>query len=202
MQYIVDIQGVSPLLMHNVAIALDPDAPSNIEKAAITKGTASKRTKEQRDRLKEIDVLNSFWLTEDTNLPTIPRANVRAMIEAAARQSTEGPKVRSGLRIDWTTFTYDVERYGTDLDELCRTTLHTAPVRVQQNRLLRHRAGFDLPWSLQFVVTVDTAFIDENNLTDWIDRGGQHIGLGDWRPQKSGDHGRFELANLEEYGQG
>ena len=97
-----------------------------------------------------------------------------------------------------TQFNYDVDRYGTELDKLCQTTLHTAPVRVQRNRLLRHRAEFQLPWSLEFIVTADTSFVDEGNLTDWIDRGGRHIGLGDWRPETSGDFGTFELDDIEE----
>ena len=93
-KYKIRIVGVTPILMHNVAIALDPDAPSNIEKEQITKRAGKNRTKEDRDRLKQIDVLNSFWLNDD-NLPTIPPANVRAMIEAAARHGKEGRK--SGL---------------------------------------------------------------------------------------------------------
>ena len=40
---------------------------------------------------------------------------------------------------------------------------------------------------------------DKLHLEKWLDIGGQRIGLGDWRPGKSGgDYGRFELVSIEE----
>lgn len=45
---------------------------------------------------------------------------------------------------------------------------------------------------------VDEELVDKAQLTAWLVLGGQRIGLGDWRPEKSGFYGRFDVEDVTE----
>ena len=93
-------------------------------------------------------------------------------------------------------FFYDRERYGNTLDELATSTQYRVGVVVQRQRILRTRAKFDLPWGCRFALDCDDKLIDQQQLESWLDIAGRCIGLGDWRPEKSGDFGRFETVSI------
>lgn len=117
--------------------------------------------------------------------------------EASARKGRQGPLVREGLMIERVSFRYDVERYGEALEEVVKTAQFTAPVVVNGKRISRTRARFDCPWSIVTEVETDEEIVQEELLRRWFEVGGQRIGIGDWRPQKSGTFGRFVLAEME-----
>ena len=120
------------------------------------------------------------------------------MIEASARKTKQGPLVREGLMIESVTFRYDVERYGKDVNELSKTAQFVAPVVVARRRILRTRVRFDCPWSVVGVADVDPEQVDRHKLTAWLATGGRRVGLGDWRPEKSGHYGRFDVKKVIE----
>ena len=95
-------------------------------------------------------------------------------------------------------FEYDLERYGTTLEELQKTTQFAVPVVVQRSRILRTRAKFELPWSATFTVEVYDDEVGKDQLERWLAIAGRSIGLGNWRPEKSGPYGRFELTSITE----
>lgn len=183
--------------MHNGAAGLDTRSPQNLEKAEITRKRGSNRTETDNARLRELETETSLWLDE-SEAPTIPVAAVRSCIETAARRLKQGPQVREGLIVDGIlSFDYDRERYGVTMEQLGKTTQFTIGVVVQRNRILRTRARFDIPWSLNFSLDCDDDLVDREMLETWLDIAGRRIGLGDWRPEKSGTYGRFETARLE-----
>ena len=107
--------------------------------------------------------------------------------------------MREGLIVDGIlSFDYDRERYGVTMEQLSKTAQFTTGVVVQRSRILRTRAKFDLPWSLAFSLDCDDELVDREQIGTWLDIAGRRIGLGDWRPEKSGAHGRFETASIEE----
>ena len=126
------------------------------------------------------------------------RYQLRAMIEASACKVKQGPLVREGLLIEWVSFCYDVKRYGETLGEVVKTAQFTVPVVVQRQRILRTRAKFDCPWWVVGVADVDEDLVDKAKLTAWLALGGRRIGLGDWRPEKSGVFGRFDVEEVLE----
>ena len=91
-------------------------------------------------------------------------------------------------------FHYDTARYGSTVEELGKSAQFTVPVVVQRARILRTRAKFDCPWSIVAVVDVDDELVDGAMLATWLDTAGRRIGIGDWRPEKSGQYGRFTAA--------
>ena len=197
MQYRIKIAGISPIIHHNGAAGLDTRSPVSREIAAIAAKRGGNRTEADEDRLRELECQRSLWLDE-SGAPAIPATAIRATIEAGARKRKQGPQVRGGLVILETAFDYDREKYGTELEELGRKTQFVTPVVVQRNRILRTRARFDTPWSCTVTVDVDEELIDDAQLMEWLDIAGRQVGLGDWRPEKSGTFGRFVAESIEE----
>ena len=196
MQYRITVSGVSPIIHHNGAAGLDTRSAVSREIATIAAKRGGNRTEPDDDRLRELEAQRALWLDE-SGAPAIPATAIRAAIEAGARKRKQGPQVRGGLMVLSTAFAYDTEKYGTGVEELGRTTQYTVPVVVQRSRILRTRAKFDMPWSCTFEVDVDDEVIDQSQLLEWLDIAGRQIGLGDWRPEKSGMFGRFTESDIE-----
>ena len=196
MEYEVKIKGIRPIIQHNGAAGLDTRSPANIEKAEIARKRSSNRTATDDERLREIECQVSLYFDE-RGAPTIPEAAIRACIETAARKMKQGPQVREGLIVtEVVSFDYDREHYGVTAEELGKTTQFTVPVKVGQSRIERTRAKFD-EWSLTFRLDTDEELVDQAQLASWLDIAGRRIGLGDWRPEKSGIYGRFETESIE-----
>ena len=188
MQYQVKLTGDTPIIQHN-GNGIDPQNPYNQRIAQLAAKKASQRTVSEEREIRECEVLKSLWTAKD--LPTIPMAALRSCIEKAARKLKHGPRVREGLLVLSTEFTWDAEKYGTTLEEIASKCQFTVPVVVQRSRILRTRAIFETPWSLDATIEVDPELVDKNSLATWLDIAGRRVGLGDWRPEKSGVYGRF-----------
>ena len=196
MEYEVKIRGIKPIIQHNGAAGLDTRSPANIEKAEIARKRGSNRTITDDERLRELECQVSLYL-DTSGAPTIPEAAIRACIETAARKMKQGPQVREGLIVtEVVSFDYDRERYGVTADELGKTAQFTVPVKVGQARIERTRAKFD-EWELTFRLDTDEELVDQSQLASWLDIAGRRIGLGDWRPEKSGTYGRFETVSIK-----
>ena len=199
MRYEVKIKGIRPLIQHNGAAGLDTRSPANLEKAEITRKRGSNRTATDDERLRELDCQTSLWL-DASGAATVPPGAIRAMIETAARKLKQGPQVREGMIVEEVlSFDYDRKKYGSTVEELGKKSQFTTAVVVQRNRILRTRAKFD-EWALTFVLDTDEELVDLAQLEAWLDIGGRRIGLGDWRPEKSGDYGRFEVKHVKSLG--
>ena len=191
------LAGVSPILMHNGEAGLDTRSALSREIAAIAAKRGGNRTDVDDQRLRQLECRRSLYLGADDK-PTLPEAAVRAVIETSARKTKQGLLVREGLMIESVTFRYDVDRYGGDVETLSKTTQFVAPVVVGRQRILRTRARFDCPWSVVGIADVDPEQVDKDKLTAWLATGGRRIGLGDWRPEKSGHYGRFDVEKVTE----
>lgn len=196
MYYDVTIKGIRPIIMHNGAAGLDTRSPANIEKAEIARKRGSNRTAADDARLYELECQSSLYL-DASGSPTLPAAMLRSAIETGARKLKQGPQVREGLIIDAVyEFGYD-RNMGSTVEDLGKTAQFTVGVVVQRSRILRTRAKFD-DWTVRFSVECDDELVDQEQLATWLDIAGRRIGLGDWRPEKSGDYGRFEVVAVEE----
>ena len=195
MRYRIRVRGVSPIICDNGAAGLDTRSAANIEKAHIAKKRGSDRTVADEVRLRELECLVSLYLDEG-GAPTLPAAAFRKNIESAARKLRQGPQVREGLIVEEVEeFDYD-RSLGTTPDELARSVQFTVGVGIGRGRVLRTRARFD-QWAATFRVDVDPELVDREQLLVWLDIGGRRLGVGNWRPEKSGQFGRFEVENIQ-----
>ena len=191
----ITIKGLSPLLMHNGQAVLGQGTDDG-EIQRITDKPKKSWTEADFAVLQSEECKQALWLDKEGR-PTIPTSAIRSCIEQAARKSKEGPSVREGLCIVSSEFIYDVKRYGETLDEIIKNCQHQAKVSVGRSSITRTRAEFDLPWSASFIADIDEELVDKNKLEKWLDIAGRRIGIGDWRPAKSGVHGRFECVSIK-----
>ena len=195
MLYTVHIRGTRPII-HNNGQGVDKTLPAVIEKKTIT--DQRHRTAADDARVALLDCRIALWL-DYNGQPTIPAAAIRASIERAARKSKEGPLVREGLTVDEVLgFDYDTGRYGTALADWEVKTQFSTGVVIGRQRVMKTRAMFDMPWEYRFNLDCDEELIEkEKHLLKWLDISGRRIGLGDWRPEKSGDYGRYEVVSID-----
>lgn len=59
--------------------------------------------------------------------------------------------------------------------------------------VMRARARIDLPWQLEASIVFDPDAIEPEQILLIASTGGRFIGIGDFRPEKSGPFGRFEV---------
>ena len=194
MEVKITIKGTEPLIMHS-SYGLNPRTELAQEKAAITVKKGSNRTDADDARLAIVECLLSFWL-DDAGEITIPPEAFRSCLETAARKLKQGGDVREGLMVFRSAFKYDRGKLGNTPEEVANKAQFVTTAVVQRSRVLRVRPKFD-DWSVTFSVEYDEELVDRSKLERWIDIGGRRIGLGDWRPEKSGRYGRFELVSID-----
>lgn len=69
-------------------------------------------------------------------------------------------------------------------------------VRVGQGSAdLRYRPQFD-DWSVEFTVEIDADLLQPSDVVNLIDRAGFGVGIGEWRPEKGGEYGRFQVETV------
>ena len=196
MSYEIKITGDSPVIMHCGQAGLDTRSPVSLEIAEIAKKKGTNRTETDDARLAELECQRSLWLDSKGKV-TVPERVMRGNIETAARKLKQGPLVREGLIVTGSSFGYDKQRYGSTLDELGKNAQFQATVVVQRNRIVRTRAMFE-DWSCVFQVETDPEIVDRSQIAAWLEIGGRRVGIGDWRPAKSGHYGRFTVESIVE----
>ena len=190
----IRIKGDEALIMHSAA-GLDKTSDINREITKITDRSGKNRTDVDDLLLKRLECQRSFWIEEER--PSVPAEALRSCIETAARKLKQGPMVREGLIVQDTKFEFDRDRYGDTMEEWNMKCQFTVPVVVQRSRVMRTRAKFEQPWLVEATLYGDDELVDVQKLTTWLDIAGLRIGLGDWRPEKSGKYGRFSVENVE-----
>ena len=77
---------------------------------------------------------------------------------------------------------------------LAPPNMHEALVRVGMgNADLRWRAEY-FPWACEFIVRFNERALSAEQVINLIDTAGFAVGINEWRPEKSGDLGRFHVA--------
>lgn len=69
------------------------------------------------------------------------------------------------------------------------------PVRVGASTDLRYRPEFS-NWELTFEVEYDPNLLQPDDIFALVTNAGFGVGLCEWRPEKGGEHGRFQLKDL------
>ena len=189
--YSIEITGESPgVIMHSTDGMIDTD-PRVKELRVLTKKTASKRTSGEIDRISQLETDLSIYWREGR--PHLPAANVRAAIEKAARTLKDGPRVRRGLLVQGVTFRSSVFDGDTPRDAILEAVRFVRPVKVGRSTVMRTRALFP-DWSATVTVDALDELVDAEALQRWAGIAGRLIGIGDWRPDCSGEYGRFTAA--------
>jgi len=172
---LVDIVGTSPLICHAWS---DKARKMMLDKQQ----KKAKTAKEAKDP--EADYLASMYIMPETGGPGFPcSAFKNAAVDACSHIDGITKVVARGA--------FHVEGDLVPLkgaprmrEDMVRVGMGTADIR--------YRAEFP-EWSCQIVVRFNTSLLSPEQITHLFNVAGFAIGIGDWRPQKDGNKGMFEV---------
>lgn len=190
----VVIRGIAPLMMHGDRLANPLDEWAIKLKSVTTK---KDKTTEDYDAMSQIEFYGGIYHNGKT--PFIPSRNFRKAIEVGATGLKKGADIKRGVFIleDELPLIYDGPK---DVAGLFRSKVFVdlRMVGNQRNRVLRTRPIFKPPWGFEVALNFDAAEINEDVLRACVERAGQFVGLGDYRPFPSGgSYGRFAIESWD-----
>lgn len=173
----VEIEGISPLLMHNIG-SMAFESIGSTSKKITTKPSI------------EDEAEDSAYRKADGEL-YIPSRCVKAMLVIASTWYKVGKRsakqfLGGGTRIE----PYEIG-LGTKKYEIDRR-----PVVIQgRNRIIRSRARLD-KWKIKFsIIYNEDVFPNTDLIKTILEEAGMRVGLLDNRPQKGGENGTFKVIN-------
>ena len=183
---VMALKGVRPLLMHN------PEGMAKLEKAKGAHGGKKYIPTPEEEAGWSTYQLESGELYVSADAVRQSGINGAAGMKIGKLYVTR--LIAAGLIIDAERFL--LERDGKVLKAYDR--IETRGVVVQRNRISRSRALIELPWSLtaEFLIDVNL-FRDSRVVIQAFQQAGQTAGLLDYRPNKGGSFGRFEVVAAE-----
>jgi len=177
--YSVRIVGKSPLIQH---------AWAEKSKQMMRDKHAGKKTKDRSTRDPEQEGKDAAYYTEDGKYAIPALAIKAAMITAAHKDiGLEKTLVKKAL------FVYP-SAVNPMLEMECdEPVIHEDNVRVGQGSAdLRYRPYFD-KWAVTMSWEIDGDLLRAEDFLTLLDRAGFGVGIGEWRPEKGGEYGRFEV---------
>ncbi len=202
--YEVEIQGMSAILMHNGRLN-DKRDPFVKEIARFT--GRGKKTDEDLSAVERIEWAGGLYHTgtaeiqdgrvtfSDDARAIIPADNLWACIIEGAKVMRLGEVAKSSLVIDDDgAFVYDGPK---NLNELAANSKFTFRKRagIKGSGVMRTRPIFP-HWGCSFVASVDTEQWEESRFLECLDHAGRRKGLGDWSPR----YGRFLVRQVKRGG--
>jgi hypothetical protein len=168
------IKGISPLLMHKFPmIAIE--------------GLEKKAPEEQAEA--------HVYRDPDTQELFVPAVNVQRALVAGAAYS-KGKRGSSLAKSAAACLQVGPERLGLGTKKF---TIDSRPVVIAatKGRIVRHRARFEV-WELTFELEYDDLLLKPVEVRRIVDDTGVRVGLMDYRPEKKGPFGRFQVISWEE----
>lgn len=196
-KFAVTLTGVTPLLMHNAQLS----DPFN-QVVRDMKRINAKKTKKTDDDMIEVarlEFTGGLYFEPELG-PVVPVKMIHASTLNGAKITRDRPTVvRAGLQYDQ--LAYKLEYDGPrDIDSLwgdgTSKYVSRESISVQSSRVMRTRPVFD-DWAVNFTVEFDTAELDAERYVEFVQKAGKMVGIGDWRPEKNGQMGKFRADITE-----
>jgi hypothetical protein len=173
----VTISGISPLMVNRFHEAAQAEATSGVHSQARDPLTPDQ---DSEGRLYRLPDGNCYFPAENLRQSMITAAGRHKIGRRAA--STDAAAALSilpdamPLEGDW------------------HTDSRAVVIPATKGRVTRHRPMFD-KWSITCTLQVVSSMFDTNLARRVLDDSGLFVGLGDFRPQKKGPFGRFQVDN-------
>lgn len=174
------IRGTSPLIMHKWS--------EKAKQEMRDKQTKGKKTKE-RDLKDPEEQAKAATYTDHNGEIGIPGMALKSAIVGAAHKDIgiEKTLVRKALFL----ITDDPDKILPIVAD--EPTIREDMVRVGMGSAdLRYRPEF-LNWKCAVELEVDSELLQCNDVLALVDRAGFGVGICEWRPEKGGEYGRFEI---------
>lgn len=174
------ITGVSPLLINR--FKENDEQPDPIGKSKKDYGSPRKQAEQ------------TAYRDERTKKLWIPSSWITGAIKTVAsdyklKSSRKSVKSVSGGAI----FPLEEKIYFKEGYKLKDIEIDSRPVVIQRARIMRHRARLE-KWSLKFNLQIDETILPVKFVHEILADAGKRAGIGDFRPQKTGPFGRFQIT--------
>jgi hypothetical protein len=182
----VNLEGTTPFICHNWD-------KKNIDKMqAKQAGTASKG-REKRDPAQDYE--GAFYRLPDgrpgMKLIAFKNAAVTAVTSLGKEFTKVGARQAFFILRDKDGGELTPISYPEDTPPYMRTDTVTVGMGSTD---LRYRPEF-LRWGVTLAIQFNARVITQDQLVNLINLGGFSVGVGEWRPEKNGDHGRFQVVS-------
>ena len=171
----VPIVGTSSLLMHRF---------TEENKAKIQKSQSGAASSGQLPRDPKAEYEASMYLHPTGGYAMPAEAIKKALVRAGKICGIEMTTIRAALFVqgDW------IKVEG-------KPRMHTSLVRIGRGiGTLRYRAEFP-KWTANVVVEFNKALLTAEQVFNLRQIAGFSVGIGDWRPEKNGSHGRWQVCS-------
>lgn len=193
----VTLTGVTPLLMHNAQLS----DPFNQVVRDMKRLNAKRTQKTDEDMIEVARLEFTGGLYYDADLgPVVLQKMIHATTLNGGKLTRERPAVvRAGLAYDQ--LAYKLEYDGPrDIESLwgggTSKFVSRESISVQSSRVMRTRPVFP-DWAVSFTVEFNTTELDPEKYVEFIQKAGKMVGIGDWRPEKNGQMGKFRADITE-----
>jgi len=185
MEIKLEITGVSPLLMHNIALA-DPDNPIVREIATYT--SKRKKTEDDRRAIERLEWFGGLYV-EDGRI-VVPTANIRRCLVEAGKITRQGTQVARAIQFTEMSvpLIYDGPSDPKELFQLPQFHDRSA-VGISGKRTMRVRPKFPT-WALVADAILLESVMDADDFRRVAEMAGKAIGLGD---NRINGFGRFSV---------
>jgi hypothetical protein len=148
-----------------------------------------KKTKNREVRNTEQEINDATYYTEDGACGVPAMAFKAAMISAAHKDlGIEKTMVRKAL------FLRCSDANGIIPIEYSKMVKRQDAVRVGRGSTdLRYRPEFR-DWTAKLIFEIDTELLTVEDVVNLLNRAGFGVGVGEWRPEKGGEFGRFKVT--------
>jgi hypothetical protein len=173
------IRGMTPLIQH---------AWSEKALRQIREKHAGKKTRDREVRDPAAEGEAATYYTEDGQYGIPAMAFKSALITAAHKDiGLEKTLLRKAL------FVHCRDANGVLVMDCEDPVIREDCVRVGAGSAdLRYRPEFR-EWSVQVTMTFDAELLRPDDIVNLVNRAGFGCGIGEWRPEKGGEYGRFEV---------
>lgn len=175
---VVPIVGTSPLIMHKWSVK---SKRQMLDKQMMIASPG----KEAKDPDRDFE--GSIYYDRD-GLPAFPSVAFKAAaVDAAIAMNLKKTNLRQAFHIngDMVPILGDAP---TPREDMVRIGMGTAD--------LRYRAEI-LSWATVLNITLNVGVLSPDQLVNLLDAAGFGIGVGEWRPQRDGQFGRFKVASSD-----
>lgn len=186
---LVGIEGTSPLLSHRWS----EDSEQSGEQAARNVMVKHGTPREQAEKVAYKTAKGEFYF---------PGASIaRLLREAGSGHKLKGSRKSAKYVVPAAVIVMDdvvLLRNGDGKTLVKDYEVDSRPVVIPatKGRIMRHRPRFD-KWSATFTLRVNEKLLPLDFVNQLVVEGGQQIGVGDFRPEKGGPFGTFNLVSWD-----
>lgn len=183
----VKIKGVTSLLQHR--FNEDAESPGSTRTVLVSRGTP----REEAEKVCYRDRQGKFYF---------PGAAIgRLLGEAGSNHKLKGSRKSAKFVVpaavlvmdDAITINNGDGKPATDFEVDSRPVV----IPATKGRVMRHRPRFDV-WSASFTLRINDSLLPVDFVHQLLNEGGQQIGIGDFRPEKRGPFGVFQVVEWKE----